>query len=108
MTLKRIRLERIFYGWILFTAVFAVPSWDSEAPIRSAPLSRTCRGSQGGGVNISGIVGVLYTSLALGTLVGPGAAEYVFDLPAVMSYRFLPASWSTSLPPTFGSEIGDR
>lgn len=33
-----------------------------------------------GGRNVSGIIGVLYTSVALGTLVGPTAAGYAFDL----------------------------
>ncbi|MDP9603099.1 UNVERIFIED_ORG: MFS family permease [Variovorax paradoxus] len=33
-----------------------------------------------GGRNISAIIGVLYTSVAFGTLVGPAAAGYAFDL----------------------------
>ena len=33
-----------------------------------------------GGRNVSGIIGVLYTSVAIGTLLGPSAAGYVFDL----------------------------
>ena len=32
-----------------------------------------------GGRSVSGIIGVLYTSVALGTLVGPTAAGYAFD-----------------------------
>ena len=32
-----------------------------------------------GGRNVSGIIGVLYTSIALGTLVGPSAAGFAFD-----------------------------
>ena len=32
-----------------------------------------------GGRNVSGIIGVLYTSVALGTLVGPSAAGFAFD-----------------------------
>jgi MFS family permease len=32
------------------------------------------------GANISGILGVLYTSVAVGTLVGPTFAGYMFDL----------------------------
>lgn len=32
-----------------------------------------------GGRNVSGIIGVLYTSVAFGTLIGPSAAGYVFD-----------------------------
>ncbi len=33
-----------------------------------------------GGRHVSGIIGVLYTSIALGTLVGPSAAGFAFDL----------------------------
>jgi hypothetical protein len=33
-----------------------------------------------GGRNVSGIIGILYTSVAFGTLVGPSAAGFVFDL----------------------------
>jgi MFS family permease len=33
-----------------------------------------------GGRNISGIIGVLYTSVAFGTLIGPSAAGFAFDL----------------------------
>ena len=33
-----------------------------------------------GGRNVSSIIGVLYTSVAFGTLVGPSAAGFVFDL----------------------------
>ncbi|MFL1406707.1 MCT family MFS transporter [Marinobacter sp. M1N3S26] len=33
-----------------------------------------------GGRHVSGIIGVLYTSVALGTLVGPTAAGYAYDL----------------------------
>ena len=33
-----------------------------------------------GGRNVSGIIGILYTSVALGTLIGPSAAGFVYDL----------------------------
>jgi OFA family oxalate/formate antiporter-like MFS transporter len=33
-----------------------------------------------GGPNVSGIIGILYTSVAFGTLVGPTAAGYAFDI----------------------------
>jgi MFS family permease len=33
-----------------------------------------------GGRNVSGIIGILYTGVALGTLVGPSAAGFVFDV----------------------------
>ena len=32
-----------------------------------------------GGRNVSGIIGVLYTSVAFGALVGPSAAGFAFD-----------------------------
>src|SRR5262249_44789927 len=33
-----------------------------------------------GGRNVSSIIGILYTSVAFGTLIGPSAAGYAFDL----------------------------
>ncbi len=33
-----------------------------------------------GGRHVSGIIGILYTSVALGTLIGPSAAGFAFDL----------------------------
>jgi MFS family permease len=33
-----------------------------------------------GGRNVSGIIGILYTSVAFGTLVGPSAAGFAFDV----------------------------
>jgi len=33
-----------------------------------------------GGRNVSGIIGVLYTSVAFGTLIGPSAAGFAFDM----------------------------
>ncbi len=33
-----------------------------------------------GGRNVSGIIGVLYTSVAIGTLIGPSAAGFAFDI----------------------------
>ncbi|WP_101675165.1 MFS transporter [Alloalcanivorax mobilis] len=33
-----------------------------------------------GGRNVSGIIGVLYTSVALGTLIGPSAAGFAYDV----------------------------
>lgn len=35
---------------------------------------------QFGGRNISGIIGILYTSVAIGALVGPSAAGFIFDM----------------------------
>src|SRR3984957_836021 len=33
-----------------------------------------------GGRNVGGIIGVLYTSIAFGTLIGPSAAGFAFDV----------------------------
>jgi MFS family permease len=33
-----------------------------------------------GGRNVSGIIGILYTSAAFGTLIGPSAAGFVYDV----------------------------
>jgi MFS family permease len=33
-----------------------------------------------GGRNVSGIIGILYTSVAFGTLVGPSSAGWMFDV----------------------------
>jgi MFS family permease len=33
-----------------------------------------------GGRHVSGIIGVLYTSVAMGTLIGPSAAGFAYDL----------------------------
>jgi MFS family permease len=38
-----------------------------------------------GGRNVSGIIGTLYTSVAFGTLIGPSAAGFAFDM--THSYR---------------------
>jgi MFS family permease len=35
---------------------------------------------QFGGRNVSGIIGILYSSVAVGTLIGPSAAGFAFDL----------------------------
>ena len=32
-----------------------------------------------GGRNVSGIIGILYTSVVFGTLIGPSAAGFAFD-----------------------------
>jgi OFA family oxalate/formate antiporter-like MFS transporter len=32
-----------------------------------------------GGRNVSGLIGILYTSVAFGTLIGPSAAGFAFD-----------------------------
>ncbi len=46
-----------------------------------------------GGRNVSGIIGILYTSVAVGTLVGPSAAGFAFD---VSHSYFLPIAASVA------------
>jgi OFA family oxalate/formate antiporter-like MFS transporter len=46
-----------------------------------------------GGKNVSGIIGILYTSVALGTLLGPSAAGFVYD---VSGSYFLPIATSAA------------
>jgi MFS transporter, OFA family, oxalate/formate antiporter len=45
-----------------------------------------------GGRNVSAIIGALYTSVAFGTLVGPSAAGFAFDLSHSYALPILPAS----------------
>jgi hypothetical protein len=33
-----------------------------------------------GGRNVAGLIGILYTSVAFGTLIGPSAAGFAFDV----------------------------
>ncbi|WP_369723448.1 hypothetical protein AB8Z38_05435 [Bradyrhizobium sp. LLZ17] len=33
-----------------------------------------------GGRNVGGIIGILYTSIAFGTLIGPSAAGFAYDV----------------------------
>ena len=47
-----------------------------------------------GGKNVSGIIGILYTSVAFGTLLGPSAAGFVYD---VSGSYFLPVASSAAL-----------
>ena len=41
-----------------------------------------------GGRNVSGIIGVLYTSVAFGTLIGPRAAGFAFYRPIAAEMSF--------------------
>lgn len=83
---------RIFHGWFVVAAAFAVTflgfgsAYTFSAFVGS--LQRDFAASRGsvslvdyfGGRNVSGIIGVLYTSVAFGTLIGPTAAGFAFDL----------------------------
>jgi MFS family permease len=49
-----------------------------------------------GGRNVSGIIGILYTSVAVGTLVGPSSAGWMFDITG---------SYSTPIAASVGASI---
>ncbi len=42
--------------------------------------ARTAQPAQRGGRTVGGIIGILYTSVAFGTLLGPSAAGFAFDI----------------------------
>lgn len=46
-----------------------------------------------GGRNVGGIIGILYTSVAFGTLLGPSAAGFAFD---VSHSYFIPVAISAA------------
>jgi hypothetical protein len=48
-----------------------------------------------GGRNVSGIIGILYTSVAFGTLIGPSAAGFAFDLTRSYTLPILASSART-------------
>ena len=82
-------LLAMFAGMTVALAVWAVLTGFGGS--RRSPLFLGCSGGYVavlpalvmdyfGGRNVSGIIGVLYTSVAFGTLVGPSAAGFAFDL----------------------------
>lgn len=106
--MNRPRASRVFYGWYVVAAAFAVTfvgfgsAYTFSAFVE--PLQREFAASLVafalvfgvfyggwvavlpalvmdcfGGRNVSGIIGVLYTSVAFGTLIGPAAAGFVYD-----------------------------
>ena len=44
-----------------------------------------------GGRNVSGIIGILYTSAGVGALIGPSAAGFIFDVSRSYRCRSSPA-----------------
>jgi MFS transporter, OFA family, oxalate/formate antiporter len=64
----------MFVGMAL---AFVVWAFSSELWALAAPAVIT---DYFGGRNAGSIIGILYTSVAIGTLIGPGAARYAFDL----------------------------
>jgi len=63
-----------FWGMTLFALVYGVVYGGFVAVLPALAMDYF------GGRNVSGILGVLYTSIAFGTLIGPSAAGYAFDL----------------------------
>jgi MFS family permease len=63
-----------FWGMIAFALAYGVVYGGFVAVLPALAMDYF------GGRNVSGILGVLYTSIAFGTLIGPSAAGYAFDL----------------------------
>jgi predicted MFS family arabinose efflux permease len=58
--------------WSLVAFAFIYGGWVAVLPAVVMDLF--------GGRNVSGLIGILYTSVAFGTLIGPSAAGFAFDL----------------------------
>ena len=73
----------LFYGWLVVAGSFTVTcvgfgcAYSFSAFVESLPAVVM---DYFGGRNVSGIIGVLYTSVGFGTLIGPSAAGFSFDL----------------------------
>lgn len=67
-------LSASFWGLAVFAFVYGVfyGGWVAVLPA----VVMDCFG----GRNVTGIIGILYTSVAFGTLIGPSAAGFAFDL----------------------------
>lgn len=82
----------LFYGWLVVAGAFAVTfvgfgcvysfSAFVESLEHDTPAAVVM--DYFGGRNVSGIIGILYTSVGFGTLIGPTAAGFAFD--ATRSY----------------------
>jgi MFS family permease len=61
-----------------------------------------------GGRNVSGLIGILYTSVAFGTLVGPSAAGFAFDLSHSYTVPILVSAAANIVAVIIVATIGDR
>jgi MFS family permease len=61
-----------------------------------------------GGRNVSGLIGILYTSVAFGTLVGPSAAGFAFDFSHSYLAPILVAAGANIVAVIIVATIGDR
>ena len=64
----------VFWGMALFALAYGVVYGGFVAVLPALVMDYF------GGRNVSGIIGILYTSVALGTLIGPSAAGFAFDV----------------------------
>jgi MFS family permease len=67
-------VSTLYVGLIVFGFVYGVFYGGMVAILPAVVMDHF------GGRNVSGIIGALYTSVAFGTLIGPSAAGYAFDL----------------------------
>jgi MFS family permease len=63
-----------FWGMTIFALVYGVFYGGYVAVLPALVMDYF------GGRNVGGIIGVLYTSIAVGTLIGPSAAGFAFDV----------------------------
>jgi MFS family permease len=87
---RRLSLVAMFAGMALAMVIWAI-STDFWALAAFALVYGTFYGGwvallpalvmdEFGGSNVSSLIGILYTSVAFGTLIGPAAAGFAFDL----------------------------
>ena len=61
-----------------------------------------------GSRNVSGLIGILYTSVAFGTLVGPSAAGFAFDLSHSYTVPILVSAAANIVAVIIVATISDR
>jgi predicted MFS family arabinose efflux permease len=61
-----------------------------------------------GGRNVSGLIGILYTSVAFGTLVGPSAAGFAFDISHSYTVPILVSAAANIVAVIIVATISDR
>jgi MFS family permease len=60
------------------------------------------------GRNVSGLIGILYTSVAFGTLVGPSAAGFAFDFSHSYTVPILVSACANIVAVIIVAKIPDR